>query len=498
VALTTAQVASLTTGQVAALTTLQAVAIENADIAAIKTSQITSLSTANVNVLGTGQIQAITTGGIAALTTGQAFALTTANVVALTTAQVAALSTASLNAFSTGQIRAIETVDVAALKTSQVAALSTANLVALSTDQIGAFTSAQSFALTTTQVEALTSAQIGAFSTVPVGGVSATQALHLGTPLVLDLNGDGVKTRSISEGTTFDLFANGNKVNTGWVSASDGLLVLDRNHDGAVNDGSELFGSATTLSNGTKAADGYAALRDLDSNADGVIDAKDAAFADLKVWVDANSDGVTETGELKTLQDLGISSISAQATVDPSKDNGNYIGLTSTYQTTDGATHAAADVWFVADANQQGAASTPVAAPVDSAIASINSNLPVLTDIAGPTAAASPPPATPTASDLRTQVSGMAQALSAFTAADPASGGTAAGALAQPGSAPTPTALAVSSMVSAMQQFDANGNLLKPLAPSAAPLAGALNVAGTQVPAGTGLLASPTGKLPGA
>jgi hypothetical protein len=49
-----------------------------------------------------------------------------------------------------------------------------------------------------------------------------------------------------------------------------------------------------------------------------------------------------------------------------------------------------------------------------------------------------------------------------------------------------------------MQQFDANGNLLKPLAPSAAPLAGALNVAGTQVPAGTGLLASPTGKLPGA
>jgi hypothetical protein len=72
------------------------------------------------------------------------------------------------------------------------------------------------------------------------------------------------KDPTIAAGVKFDLFADGNSVRTGWVSSGDGLLVLDRNADGQVNDGSELFGSSTTLASGERAADGYVALRELD------------------------------------------------------------------------------------------------------------------------------------------------------------------------------------------------------------------------------------------
>jgi hypothetical protein len=116
-----------------------------------------------------------------------------------------------------------------------------------------------------------------------------------------------------------------------------------------INSGAELFGSATTLANGQKAEDGYTALNQLDSNLDGVINSQDAAFGDLRVWVDANSDGITEQGELKTLTQLNISQLSLAVTTDASLNNGNVVGLNSSYQTTDGASHAAADVWFQVD-----------------------------------------------------------------------------------------------------------------------------------------------------
>jgi hypothetical protein len=226
-------------------------------------------------------------------------------------------------------------------------------------------------------------------------------------------------------------------------------LVLDRNHDGKINDGSELFGTSTTLADGSKASNGYAALQEMDTNHDGVIDKKDAAYADLQVWVDANSDGVTETGELKSLTDLGIASISTQADANLSKDNGNLIGLTSTYTTTDGANHAAADVWFVADANQA-AAPTPAADPAD----------------------------------LRSRVSSLAQALSAFSSADAlAPTAPAASTPGTGGGVSSAATLAVSSMVSVMQQFDANGNQIGAAGTLANTTANTLNLTGGQTPA---------------
>ncbi|MFN3303976.1 MAG: hypothetical protein ACK44A_09670, partial [Roseateles sp.] len=112
----------------------------------------------------------------------------------------------------------------------------------------------------------------------------------------------------------------------------------------------------TVLADGSRAKDGYAAMAALDSNGDGKLDAADAAFKQLQVWVDADKDGVTDSGELKNLADLGIANLSLHSTASTAVDNGNLIGLVGSYQTTDGATHQMADVWFSRDPN--GATST--------------------------------------------------------------------------------------------------------------------------------------------
>ena len=175
---------------------------------------------------------------------------------------------------------------------------------------------------------------------------SITNVTVSASPLVLDLNGDGVQTTDVAHGTQFDLFNTGSKQHLGWVDKHDGLLAIDLNHDGQVNNGSELLGTSTKLADGSLAKDGWQALAQYDKNADGVIDAKDAVFKDLQVWVDGNGDGVSETGEVKSLADLGIQSInlhhdSAQAT-----QNGNVLQGFSSYTTTDGQSHQVSDAWL--------------------------------------------------------------------------------------------------------------------------------------------------------
>jgi hypothetical protein len=166
------------------------------------------------------------------------------------------------------------------------------------------------------------------------------------TPLMLDLNGDGVQTTTLENGTLFDLDADGDLDKTAWADKRDGLLVMDLNGDNKIGDGRELFGSATVLNSGDTATDGFQALRDLDDNQDGVIDATDAAFANLKVWVDANGNGVADEGELKTLEELGIISMKLEAQVSDLMQNGNSLGLISEYTTVDGETHELVDVWL--------------------------------------------------------------------------------------------------------------------------------------------------------
>lgn len=130
-------------------------------------------------------------------------------------------------------------------------------------------------------------------------------------PLVLDLDGDGIETVKTDgyQGAMFDHDKDGIQVATGWVAADDGLLVIDKNGDGLINNGGELFGDNQVLKDGTLATTGYAALADYDSNGDKVIDSKDAEFADLRVWRDLNQDGISQSNELFTLAQLNIQSL---------------------------------------------------------------------------------------------------------------------------------------------------------------------------------------------
>jgi len=100
--------------------------------------------------------------------------------------------------------------------------------------------------------------------------------------------------------------------NTAWVSRDDGLLVRDLDGDGQITTGRELFGNNTVLTGGRKASNGFEALAELDDNGDGVVDNKDAAFASLKVWRDANSNGVTNDGELLSLHQAMVRDDSGQ------------------------------------------------------------------------------------------------------------------------------------------------------------------------------------------
>ena len=89
---------------------------------------------------------------------------------------------------------------------------------------------------------------------------SFSSAKVMRSPLTLDLDGNGVETVSVNDGVYFDHDGNGFAEKSGWVSKDDAILVRDLNNNGQIDDGSELFGDQTILSDGTKAANGFEAL----------------------------------------------------------------------------------------------------------------------------------------------------------------------------------------------------------------------------------------------
>jgi hypothetical protein len=143
-----------------------------------------------------------------------------------------------------------------------------------------------------------------------------------GDPLTFDLDGDGIETTGRGNRIVFDHNADGVKNGTGWVNADDGLLVLDRDGNGTIDSGRELFGDNTIKSNGERAQNGFDALADWDVNEDGVIDAQDEIFTELRLWRDLNQDGISQSEELLTLSDLNIASINLQNTKNNTNLNG--------------------------------------------------------------------------------------------------------------------------------------------------------------------------------
>ena len=125
----------------------------------------------------------------------------------------------------------------------------------------------------------------------------------IGDPILIDLDGDGLSFQTGANAILFDLDADGIVERTAWAGAGDGVLVVDLDGSGAIEDGreviSEFFGEGGF-------ANSVDALASLDENDDGLIDATDAAFATLQVWNDLNEDGVSQAEELLTLDALGI------------------------------------------------------------------------------------------------------------------------------------------------------------------------------------------------
>lgn len=168
-------------------------------------------------------------------------------------------------------------------------------------------------------------------------------------PLILDMDNDGIELINFDDSLAFfDVDNDGVIENTGWVSSDDAILVHDVNGDGIINDITETISEYYLAAPGTGAVyeDGLQALATLDFNADGVFDASDNDWGTLRVWQDADEDAVTDDGELKTLDELGITSIDLNREVVSREEiEGNPI-LSRSIMMINGVEHIVASVDF--------------------------------------------------------------------------------------------------------------------------------------------------------
>ncbi len=136
-------------------------------------------------------------------------------------------------------------------------------------------------------------------------GKSNGSGLSHTSPIVFDLAGDGVNLSTVAESRVVTRTESGALIRVGWVGPTDGILALDRNGDGQINQLSEIS-FIDDLKGATSDLEGLAAY---DSNRDGVLDAKDMRFGEFRLWIDKNQNGRSTSRELQTLAAAGIQSI---------------------------------------------------------------------------------------------------------------------------------------------------------------------------------------------
>lgn len=163
--------------------------------------------------------------------------------------------------------------------------------------------------------------------------------------IVLDLDRDGIETKRFSKTKArFDMNGDGIADDTGWTSSRDGFLVIDRNDNGRIDDGTEL----SFHLDAPEARSAMQGLASFDANGDGLVSVLDERFGELKIWVDTDHDGRSDTGELRALADHGIVSISlrAAASEDANKVGRNVLLSTAVFNLADGSTGTLGDVAF--------------------------------------------------------------------------------------------------------------------------------------------------------
>ena len=168
-------------------------------------------------------------------------------------------------------------------------------------------------------------------------------------PLILDVSKDGFDIETKKFGAHFDLNCDGFAEKINW-TRKDAILALDKNHNGLIDDGSEVFGDFHLLADGSKAKNGFEALAQYDTNGDGVIDENDEIFDQLRLWVDENGDGVSDQGELKSLRDMHIKAINLDYDyVNQSTGTEALIGNVATFVYEDDTIGNIGEMWVSSD-----------------------------------------------------------------------------------------------------------------------------------------------------
>jgi hypothetical protein len=148
----------------------------------------------------------------------------------------------------------------------------------------------------------------------------ACQSNPANSPIIVDVSGKGFFLTDAQSGVWFDIAGSGKPIRMAWTAngAQNAFLALP-GPDGLVHSGKELFGNFTPQPASTT-PNGFAALAVYDDNHDGVIDARDAVWKSLRLWIDENHDGISQPEELHTLAELGVNSINLKYKEEPWHD----------------------------------------------------------------------------------------------------------------------------------------------------------------------------------